>query len=166
MEVPDAPSPNRPRGLRPGLTIHLLEDGRYRAAVESRAFPRLDGSRDSRGAERACAVGADERGAGACGWSAWGRGKEPDRTTTRCCAHNGERGSSEGARKVGKKAGPKPARRWCAQILRSRGIEVSEGFPRRRGGVRRSLGGPRSFRAALACTDQAEFLAALARAER
>ena len=39
VEVPDDTAPSRPRGQRPGLTIYLLEDGAYRAAPESRAFP-------------------------------------------------------------------------------------------------------------------------------
>ena len=39
VDTPDEPSPNRPRRLRPGLTIYLLEEGRYRIADESRAFP-------------------------------------------------------------------------------------------------------------------------------
>ena len=39
VEVPDQTAPSRPRGRRPGLTIHLLEDGVYRTAPESRAFP-------------------------------------------------------------------------------------------------------------------------------
>ena len=39
VEVPDETAPSRPRGRRPGLTIHLLEDGAYRTAPESRAFP-------------------------------------------------------------------------------------------------------------------------------
>ena len=39
VEVPDVPSPSRPRGRRPGLTIYLLEDGFYRTAPESRTFP-------------------------------------------------------------------------------------------------------------------------------
>ena len=39
VEVPDETSPSRPRGRRPGLTIYLLEDGAYRTAPESRAFP-------------------------------------------------------------------------------------------------------------------------------
>ena len=39
VEVPDETAPSRPRGRRPGLTIHLLEAGAYRAAPESRAFP-------------------------------------------------------------------------------------------------------------------------------
>ena len=39
VEVPDAPSPSRPHRRRPGLTIHLLEHGRFRVAAESLAFP-------------------------------------------------------------------------------------------------------------------------------
>ena len=39
VEVPDRTAPSRPRGRRAGLTIHLLQDGAYRTAPESRAFP-------------------------------------------------------------------------------------------------------------------------------
>ncbi len=39
VDTPDEPSPNRPRRLRPGLTIYVLQEGRYRIADESRAFP-------------------------------------------------------------------------------------------------------------------------------
>ena len=39
VEVPEQASPSRPAGLRPGLTIHLLESGRFRPAASSRAFP-------------------------------------------------------------------------------------------------------------------------------
>ena len=39
VEVPDRYSPSRRAGLRPGLTIHLLEGGAYRPAPASRAFP-------------------------------------------------------------------------------------------------------------------------------
>jgi Uma2 family endonuclease len=39
VEVPDRYSPSRPAGLRPGLTIHLWEDGGFRPAASSRAFP-------------------------------------------------------------------------------------------------------------------------------
>ena len=39
VEVPDESAPSRPRSRRPGLTIHVLEAGAYRAARESRAFP-------------------------------------------------------------------------------------------------------------------------------
>ncbi len=40
VEIPDRRSKSRPRGLRPGLRIHLLdEEGVYREASESRSFP-------------------------------------------------------------------------------------------------------------------------------
>lgn len=39
VEVPNAPARNRPKGLRPGLTIHVLEDGAFVQVSRSRAFP-------------------------------------------------------------------------------------------------------------------------------
>ena len=39
VDTPDKSSPNRPRGLRPGLTIYVLDGGRFRTVDESRAFP-------------------------------------------------------------------------------------------------------------------------------
>ena len=39
LEVPQAYSASRPRGLKPGLRIHLLDEGRYVLSDESRAFP-------------------------------------------------------------------------------------------------------------------------------
>ena len=39
VDTPDAQAPSRPRRLRPGLTIYVLDDGRFRTAGESRAFP-------------------------------------------------------------------------------------------------------------------------------
>ena len=39
VEVPEDHSPSRPSGLRPGLTIHLLDGDRFRAASSSRALP-------------------------------------------------------------------------------------------------------------------------------
>ncbi len=39
VDVPDAPSPSRPSTLKVGTTIHVLENGRYREVLESRAFP-------------------------------------------------------------------------------------------------------------------------------
>lgn len=38
VEIPDRYTPGRPAGRKPGLVIHLLTDGRYGAAPESRAF--------------------------------------------------------------------------------------------------------------------------------
>ena len=39
VEVPDEPEPNRPRSLRPGLTIHLRGPNGFRTVPVSRAFP-------------------------------------------------------------------------------------------------------------------------------
>jgi hypothetical protein len=39
VEVPDEPEPNRPRSLRPGLTIHLRGEDGFRTVPSSRAFP-------------------------------------------------------------------------------------------------------------------------------
>ena len=40
VDVPEVGyAARRPAGLSPGLTIHLLEDGGYRSAAQSRAFP-------------------------------------------------------------------------------------------------------------------------------
>ena len=39
VETPDEPSPSRPRGVRPKLTIHVLEDGGYREKDASAALP-------------------------------------------------------------------------------------------------------------------------------
>ena len=39
VEVPDRGARSRPAGLVPGLTIHLLKDGAYRVSPVSRAFP-------------------------------------------------------------------------------------------------------------------------------
>ena len=45
VEVPDAASPSRPAGLRPGLTIHVLGEQGFGTAPSSRALPGLDGRR-------------------------------------------------------------------------------------------------------------------------
>ncbi len=39
VDVPDQRSASRPMSRRPGLTIHLLDDGRFRTAEQGRAFP-------------------------------------------------------------------------------------------------------------------------------
>ena len=94
VEVPDTPSPSRPHRRRPGLTIHVLEHGRFRVAAESRAFPgwraeeiHLALNEPVPSAQTSAVV---ERVAAALG----ARAKAPARTTTCCCARNGARGSS------------------------------------------------------------------------
>ena len=65
VEVPDAPSPSRPHRRRPGLTIHLLEHGRFRVAAESLAFPGWRAAEIHVALNEPRIVGAHQRGVGA-----------------------------------------------------------------------------------------------------
>ena len=147
VEVPDAPSPSRPRGRRPGLTIHLLEHGGYRESAESRAFcgwtteeihaalnEATPSARTSAVVERVgAALGARE-----------GTGPD-DHPLFRSQRRQGfERGRAETIR----------------QILLSRGIEVSRGFPADAAAFSAASEAV-LVSAALACENEADFLAAL-----
>ena len=164
VDVPDAPSPNRPRGLQPGLTIHLLEDGRYRAAVESRAFPGWTAAEihaalnEPAPSERTSAV--LERVGGALG-AREGTGPDDDPLL-----RSQRRAGFERGRAQGREEGRAEARAaMVRQILRSRGIEVSEEFPVAAAAFA-AASEDALLSAAFACADQVEFLAALARADR
>ena len=50
VEVPKMASPSRPAGLSPGLTIHLLEEGRYRESSGESGVSGLGGGGDPPGA--------------------------------------------------------------------------------------------------------------------
>ena len=155
VDVPEAPSRSRPRGRRPGLTIHLLEDGRYRVATASRAFPGWSAdeihvalnepapsARTSAVVERVgVALGARE-----------GTGPDDDPLLRSQRRQGFERGRTEG-RAEGRAE-------MVRQILRSRGIEVSEGFP---AGAAAFAAASEAvlIAAALACADEMDFLAAL-----
>jgi len=116
VEVPDTPSPSRPHRRRPGLTIHLLEHGRFRVAAESRAFPgwradeiHLALNEPEPSAQTSAAV---ERVARALG-AREGIGPDDDPLLRSQRRQGFERGRAEMVR----------------QILLSRGIAVAEGFP-------------------------------------
>ena len=160
VDVPDAPSPNRPRGLRPGLTIHLLEDGRYRAAVESHAFPGWTAAEIHEAlnepAPSARTSAVLERVGGALGRRE-GTGPDDDPLLRSQRRAGFERGRAQG------RAEAREA--MVRQILRSRGIEVSAELPAGAAAVA-TASEAALLSAALACSDQAEFLAALARADR
>ena len=167
VEVPDAPSPSRPHRRRPGLTIHLLEHGRFRVAAESRAFPgwraeeiHLALNEPVPSAQTSAAV---ERVAAALGARA-GTGPDDDPLMRSQRRQGFEFGRAEG-RAEGHAAGHAEGRaegraQMVRQILRSRGIEVSA----------RSSTDTEAFAAAseeallttaLGCTDETDFLAAL-----
>ena len=164
VDVPDAPSPSRPRARRPGLTIHLLDGGRYRVAAESRAFPGWTAAEihvalnEPEPSAQTSAV--LERVGGALG-SREGTGPDDDPLLRSQRRQGFERGRAEGLTEGVQRGRVEMVR----QILLSRGIEVSEGFP---ADAAAFAAAPEAvlLTAAFACTDQADFLAALARADR
>ena len=154
VDVPEAPSPSRPRSRRPGLTIHLLEGGRYREAADSRAFPGWTAAEIhaalNEPAPSAQTSAVLERVGAALG-AREGTGPDDDPLLRSQRRQGFERGRARAE--------------MVRQILRSRGIEVSAGFP---GDAAAFAAATEAvlLAAAFACTDQADFLAALARAHR
>ena len=149
VEVPEAPSPSRPHRRRPGLTIHLLEHGRFRVATESRAFPGwraeeihlalnepVPSSQTSAAVERVAAALGEREGTG-----------PDDDPLLRSQRRQGfEHGRA----------------RMVRQILLSRGIAVSPRFPAAADAFA-AASEEALLTAALGCTDETDFLAALRR---
>ena len=191
VEVPDQTAPSRPRGRRPGLTIHLLEGGAYRESPVSLVFPdwrataihealgeiepsewthatlkrlgRVLGARDGtgpdddpllrdlRGESRAEGHAAGrEEGHAAGRQEGWEKGHAAGVVEGRAA------GLTEGIEK-GRLTGMAETVR---QILASRGIEVSAGFPADAPGFAES---PKdeAVSAAFACDSERDFLARL-----
>ena len=154
VEVPDAPSPSRPHRRRPGLTIHLLEHGRFRVAAESLAFPgwraeeihvalneATPSARTTAAVERvAAALGARE-----------GTGPDDDPLFRSQRRQAIEHGRAEGRAQM------------VRQILRSRGIEVSARFSTDTEAFA-AASEAALLAAALGCADEADFTAVLRRA--
>ena len=157
VEVPDAPSPSRPHRRRPGLTIHLLEHGRFRVAAESVAFPGwraaeihlalnepVLSARTSAALQRVAAtLGARE-----------GTGPDDDLLFRAQRRQGFEHGHAAG-RAEGRA-------QMVRQILRSRGIAVSARFDTATEAFA-AASEEALLTATLGCTDEADFLAALRR---
>jgi Uma2 family endonuclease len=150
VDVPDAPSPSRPRARRPGLTIHLLENGRYRVAAQSRAFPgwtaveihaalneETFSAETSAVLERVGAVLGEREGTGP--------DDDPLLGSQRRLSH--AEGRAEG-RTEGRMA-------LARALLAARGIEVSAGFPGVPGFA--ELPDHAIAEAAAACVSEADF---------
>ena len=182
VEVPEQWVASRPRGLVPGLTIHLLEDGVYRESPESMAFPgwRAAAIHDAMNeAERSVRTNEILEGLGRGLGTRDGTGPDDDalmRSLRGQSRAEGEKkgrtkGLAEGRRKgraeglaEGERKGRMEGRadtlaRVARRMLRSRGVEVSEGFladP-----VFAASSEDAVFEAAMACADEAQFLATL-----
>ena len=156
VDVPDAPSPSRPRSRRHGLTIHLLEGGRYRVAAESRAFPGWTAAEIhtalNEPAPSAQTSAVLERVGAALG-AREGTGPDDDPLLRSQRRQGFERGRAEARAEM------------VRQMLQSRGIEVSPDFPAGAAALATASEAV-LVAAAFACTDQADFLDALARADR
>lgn len=155
VEVPDTPSPSRPTGLEPGLTIRLLENGAYRFSPTSLAFPgwrtdeihralneRIPSAATYAVLERLGRVLGSQSGTG------------PDDNPLM-------RSLRDETREAGREEGRMEGRRDAAlgllrEMLRTRGIDVSPGFP---GNVPGIAGAPESalVGAAMQCASESDF---------
>ena len=168
VEVPEHFSPSRPAGLRPGLTIHLLEGGRFRAASSSLAFPSWTAQ------EIHLALNEREvsyvtmtalRRVGRTLGAAVGTGPDDDpllreeRLQSR--AEGRAEGHAEGHAKghaVGRtEALVETQRDAVLQVLKLRGLPVSAAFPRRLAEFK-AVSTATLVQAALECRDEADFL--------
>ena len=163
VDVPDAPSPSRPRARRPGLTIHLLVAGRFRAAAESHAFPGWTAAEihealnEATPSLRTSAV--LERVGGVLG-AREGTGPDDDPLLRSQRRQEFERGRAEGLIAGVRKARAEEVR----QILVSRGIEVSAGFLA--DAAFAAVPEDVLISAALACEDEAAFRTAISRPDQ
>ncbi len=155
VEVPQARAPSRPRSRPSGLTIHLLEDGAYREAAASRAFPgwtaaeihaalneETFSAETSAALERVGAVLGEREGTG------------PDDDPLLGAQRRRSRAEGHAAgRAEGRAAGLVALAR---ALLAARGVEVSPGFP----GVPGFAELPEHViaEAATACVSEADFL--------
>ncbi len=129
VEVPEQSSPSRPAGLRPGLTIHLLEEGGFRTAPASRAFPGWTAAEIHQALnepELSDATMAVLRGIGRTLGAALGTGPDDDpllrseRRESRAEGHAAGRTEARAATQ----------RDAVLQVLQSRGLPVSAALPR------------------------------------
>ena len=152
VEVPEHRPPSRPKSRKPGLTIHLLEDGAYRESAESKAFPGWDADTIHAALNE---VGRSRRTNAVL--ERLGRrlgareGTGPDDDTLMRSLRDQSRG--EGRAEMAR------------QMLLSRGIGVSEGFPANAQAFAVSSEAA-IVAAALDCDSERDFLARISRLHR
>ena len=147
VEVPEHRVASRPRGLVPGLTIHLLEDGVYRESPESVAFPgwRAEAIHEAMNeAERSVRTNEILERLGRVLGSREGTGPDDDALMRSLRGQSRAEGEARGQA------------RMVRQMLLSRNLEVSEGFPLNVPGFGES---PEAVLvdAALACDSERDF---------
>ena len=169
VEVPERRAPSRPKSRMPGLAIHLLEEGAYRKSPESVAFP---GWRAEDIHEALNEVGRSARTSailerlGRRLGTQEGTGPDNDSLLRSLRVQSREEGLAEGLAQgsaKGKTKGLAEGRAEMArQMLLSRGIEVSEGFPADASAFA-GLSEAAIVTAAFACDSERDFDARLTR---
>ena len=168
VEVPEQSSPSRPAGLRPGLTIHLLEGGAFRGAAQSRAFAGWTAAEIHRALnepELSLATLAALRRVGRALGVAEGTGPDDDpqlhaeRLESQAQGHAAGHaaGYAEGLVEGATEARVEARRDAVLQVLRLRGLPVSAAFPRRLAELQ-PVSTAALVQAALECRDEAHFL--------
>ena len=176
VEVPELVPRSRPPGLVPGLTIHLLKEGRYRESTESRAFPGWGASEIHEALNEPLPSGRTHAMVERMGRLLGARGRTgPDdhllmrsmraeseaKGRAEGLARGREEGLAEG-RAEGLTEGEARGRaKMAREVLRSRGIEVSAGFPADVPGFGEAPEDAVTA-AALACRSEEDFRARLA----
>ena len=156
VEVPDTPSPSRPVSLRPGLTIHVMEDAGYRPVPASRAFPGWTAREIHRALNEAEVSGvttAALRRVGRALGAAEGTGPDDDPLL------RAERMNSRAAgRAEGHAEGRVETQRTAVlQVLATRGLRVSASLPRQLATLA-DVSTAALVQAALECRDERDFL--------
>ena len=152
VDVPDAASPSRPKSRRPGLTIHVLEDGRFRTARSSRAFPGWTAAGIHRALNEDVMSAATEaalRRVGAALGAAEGTGPDDDSWLRRYHDEWRAEGRAEGR-----------AERGCESVLAvlaQRGIATTPALPARIAELG-EIPAAEMVDAAFQCSTEAEFL--------
>ena len=160
VEVPDESSPSRPAGLRPGLTIHLLESGRFRPAASSRALPGWTAQEIHLALnERAVSyvTMAALRRVGRTLGAAVGTGPDDDPLLREERLQSHSEGHAEGRAEGRTEALVETQREAVLQMLKLRGLPVSAAFPRRLAEFT-AASTATLVQAALDCRDEADFL--------
>ena len=160
VEVPERRAKSRAKSRMPGLTIHRLEDGAYREAPESVAFPgwRAEAIHEAMNeVGRSARTNAILERLGRRLGTREGSGPDNDSLLRSLRAQSRAEGLAEGLAEGRAK--------MARQVLLSRGIEVSAGFP---ADASAFAGLPEAaiVAAALACDSERDFNARLARIRR
>ncbi len=158
IEVPEADAPSRPRSRRSGLTIHLLEDGAYRQAAASRAFPGWTAMEIHAALNEqtfSAQTNAVLERVGAVLGEREGTGPDDDPLLGSLLGAQRRRSRAEGHAEGRAEGHAEERTEFARALLAARGIEVSPGFP----GVPGFAELPRHaiVAAANACVSEADF---------